>query len=238
MHASASKTLENSMKYIFQALIINTLLLVHLEANAASKCLRLAVSDGAAVLEKSSQTLSKILSSNSICHSLQKMPSKRLHAHFLKGEIDGDLGRVQSYRAQIGALGVMVETPLFSIDGFLVTKNKTINSVNDVKKSIGILRGRVWMTKTVEAMKNFKSVEVTEVNSMDVLAKLLKLDRVEAILVTERQLRSFSKLDNYKFVKVMELNVHVWLTKSNESLSSTFNALIKQHFENGGSFIQ
>jgi hypothetical protein len=205
---------------------------------AVGKCLQLAVSDGAEVLEKSSQTLSKILSSNSICHSLQRIPSKRLHAHFLKGEIDGDLGRVQSYGQQIGARGVMVETPLFSIDGFLVTKNQTINSVEDVRKSIGILRGRIWMTKTVEAMKNYKSVEVTEVNTIDVLAKLLKLDRVEAILVTERQLRSFRQLPDYKIIKVMDLNVHVWLTKENADLSPTLNTLIKLHLDKGGSFIK
>ena len=82
-----------------------------------------------------------------------------------------------------------------------------------------------------------KKIETIQVNNISVLARMLATDRIEAVLVTQQELDSFLPTNEYYFLRLMDLNVHVWLTNKNEKLVSIFDSLIKNHLEKGYSFI-
>lgn len=222
------------MKRFIWFFAVLTVILLPIPKAKALDCLRFAVSDGSEVLKTSSQKFSNLLTANSICHSLLRLPSKRVHANFLKGELDGDFGRVHFYGEIIKDRGIKVPTPLFVIGGFLVTKDKSIKSANDLTKNLGILRGRIWMQKIAGPLDK---IEIIRVNDLAALSKMLTSDRIEAVLVTQQQLDSFRPIGDYNILRVMDLNVHVWLAKKNEKLAPIFDSLIKNYHKDGNFFL-
>ena len=196
-------------------------------------CLKLIVGGGATAVERIARAVSKELSDHGVCNSLRFVPSKRATIEFLKGDADGEFGRIQFYKEIVQSQAVMVPTPLLGYHGVLLTRDNTLRSVSEITGQLGIVRGWLWMRKVSEANPE---IAITEADSLETLVKMFESNRVQAILLPDAFIGTPPLIETFHHIKVIDINVHLWLRSRHTYRVAEVDKVIADFINAGGRF--
>ncbi|WP_425404438.1 hypothetical protein [Hwanghaeella sp.] len=169
------------------------------------------------------ENVSAALADVGICVRDKQFPAKRVSEALIRGEIDGELMRIGAYRSVVGDAAIPVKEPLFYIVGYLVARDTTVASVNDVNRmSLATLRGIVWQRDIgALAAKNIVA------NTPEQQFEMLQAGRVDAILMDGVNFDRFPELKNMSRLEVSREPAFIYLHRAWKNLSDQIAAAVR-----------
>lgn len=201
--------------------------------SGADDCIKFALGIGSESTIQMGEKISRHLSSNGYCHSITQLPSKRATKEFLSGKYDGEIGRIQFYRNIVGDRAVMVPVPLYQYAGYLISAKK-IMTPQEATGKIAVIRGWIWMAELVKTLPGLK---VYEVERADQLVRLMKIGRVDHVLVSTEMVKRYD-FSAYHRLKALDLGIYIWVSRSHQDQVPVLERLITDYLNNGKKFVE
>ena len=175
-------------------------------------------------------SFSTLLAEAEICHTILVLPEARSGQMLREFTIDGELPRANIYASVASDYAFKIDEPIAEVRGFLVTKNTSINALDDLGEGlIGLLDGIIWQERYA-ANYPYK----IKVKSIEQLISMLQSDRVVGFLVDQAIWQEYA--DNHKdwnVATVVKLTGYVWLRKEKaefaEPIANAIRAYAKKH---------
>ncbi len=219
------------MLRIFIFMLFIATICMPFSTKAYAQCLRFALGSGSAYMPAYAHVLSNILSQDGICNSVKLYPSKRATTELLNGRVDGEFGRIQFYGQNFPGRLVRVDPAFFHYEGWLITRNPAINSLDQVTGPLGVVRGWKWMQQVAQQL-NIRKIEKT--SSIENLVKMFHAGRVEQILISDVNLKLLGlEHQNFPRFKTIDLNLHIWLDKTKTSYRKPIGKALTDFFASG-----
>ncbi|MBO6827789.1 MAG: hypothetical protein JJ879_16430 [Sneathiella sp.] len=202
---------------------------------AKADCLKLTAETTYERYPQISEKLIQLMRIEGLCATVDYLPGKRTTNMILNGSADGEVARISFYKDQIGPAALMVETPMFTSEGMIISREENRDVIVNLKGKVGIIRGWVWMEKVIEGLN---PDQVIRVDNLDNLNALYQKGRVASILAPIGMIEGYG-LHNEPTVKsVIQLNYHLWLSKRHKALVPRVNRMIEKFIAEGGYFIR
>ena len=198
----------------------------------ADGCLRLAIPTSDRYLQPLIDNFQQAIRGSGICASVARMPAKRATALMLRGLLDGELGRIDSYGEVVGDSALRVPVPLISGKGYMLSRDPALTSPARLgDHSLGVISGIRWQMEVAARVRN-----VTMAPDLPRLAELLRRGRVDAALINGLSLqRGGLGLENFHRSEVYAANIYLWLARRHEALVPRLRRSLERHIARHGS---
>lgn len=200
-----------------------------------SSCLRIGstFSDKHAVDRRVEKNVRDVLATLNLCMDIVSGPPRRLTEELNRGAIDGELFRVREYERAVAEAAMTVEEPLSEVFGYLVAAaDVDLSARLKSTLTIGTLRGLRWHSAAAEG-----AAEIVVANDMEQLLTLLRVGRVDGILVGGFLREEFPELSNLPARVVYRSTAHFILHRSKSALAPVIASAIREFKQKGCSFI-
>ena len=174
------------------------------------------------------------LRDSGICSKFISLPMRREVQAIKDGQLDGAALRVPSFKDLVGNAAVMIDEPLATGSGLLISLNPSFKALERLAgHTLGMRMGVKWQMDLVT-----KGINVYHARSYRHLVEMLRQKRIDSILIDSIAVQEFkAELVGATMTPLVDLSGHVWIRTSLQHRAKEIAEAIRAYRAKGRTFI-